>query len=273
MERVTSHALAVMKGHHDAGILTSGKHFPGHGDTAKDSHKTLPSVMFSSERIKSIELMPYRKLINSGLSSVMVAHLNIPSLTKKGLPTSLSSDVIQKLLIDEMGFKGLVVTDALNMKGVSEYSKETNIDLIAFKAGHDLLLISEDIPKGIKAIKEAIEKKEITEKRLARSVKKILKAKYKVGLSNYKPVITKNLIEDLNSPLDIALYTEAMGKALTLLKNNNDLLPLKKVNNLGHIPLGDSSSEYFQSQLSKYQHTTTFNNVSQANVLEMTKRD
>jgi len=271
MERVTSHALAVMKGHHDAGILTSGKHFPGHGDTSKDSHKTLPSVIFSSERIKSIELMPYRKLINSGLSSVMVAHLNIPSLTKKGLPTSLSSDVTQKLLIDEMGFKGLVVTDALNMKGVSEYSKVKNIDLIAFKAGHDLLLISENIPKGIKAIKEAIEKKEITEKRLARSVKKILKAKYKVGLPNYKPVITKNLIEDLNSPLDIALYTEAIGKALTLLKNNNDLLPLKKVNNLGHIPLGDSSSEYFQSQLSKYQRTTTFNNVTQANVLEMTR--
>ena len=271
MERVTSHALAVMKGHHDFGILTTGKHFPGHGDTAKDSHKTLPSVTFSSERIKSIELAPYRKLINAGLSSVMVAHLNIPSLTRKGLPTSLSSDVIQKLLIDEMGFKGLVVTDALNMKGVSEYSKVKNIDLLAFKAGHDLLLISENIPKGIKAIKEAIEKKEITETRLSRSVKKILKAKYKVGLSNYRPVIKKNLIEDLNSPLDKALYAEAMGKALTLLKNNNDLLPLKKVNNLGHIPLGDSSSDYFQSQLSKYQNTTTFTKVTQANVLEMTR--
>ena len=271
MERVTSHALALMKGHHDFGILTSGKHFPGHGDTAKDSHKTLPSVTFSSERIKNIELVPYRKLINAGLSSVMVAHLNIPSLTRKGLPTSLSSDVIQKLLIDEMGFKGLVVTDALNMKGVSEYSKVKNIDLLAFKAGHDLLLISENIPKGIKAIKEAIERKEITETRLSRSVKKILKAKYKVGLSNYRPVIKKNLLEDLNSPLDTALYAEAMGKALTLLKNNNDLLPLKKVNNLGHIPLGDSSSDYFQSQLSKYQNTRTFSKVTQSNVLEMTR--
>lgn len=270
-ERVIRQAMAVMKGHHDMGILTSGKHFPGHGDTAQDSHKTLPTVSFSSERIKSIELDPYRELIDAGLSSVMIAHLNVPSLAEEGLPTSLSKKVIQNLLIDEMGFSGLIVTDALNMKGVSEYSKVKNIDLTAFKAGHDLLLISNDIPEGIKVISEAYKAGEITETRLARSVKKILKAKYKVGLSNYKPVLTQNLIQDLNTSRDTALYAEAMGKALTLIKNKNNLLPLKKVNRLGHLPLGDASSSSFQSQLARYQKVTTLTKITPSNALEKTR--
>ena len=143
--RVTRQAMAIMKGHHEAGILTSGKHFPGHGDTAKDSHKTLPTINFSSERINKVELEPYRKLIKEGLSSIMVAHLNVPSISKEGLPTSLSKDVIQDILKDELDFKGLIVTDALNMKGVSEYSRVKNIDLAAFLAGHDILIISNDI--------------------------------------------------------------------------------------------------------------------------------
>lgn len=270
-ERVIRQATAVMRGHHDMGILTSGKHFPGHGDTAQDSHKTLPTVSFSSERIKSIELDPYRELIDAGLSSVMIAHLNVPSLAEDGLPTSLSKKVIQNLLIDEMGFSGLIVTDALNMKGVSEYSKVKNIDLTAFKAGHDLLLISNDIPEGIKVISEAYKVGEITETRLARSVKKILKAKYKVGLSNYKPVLTQNLIQDLNTSRDTALYAEAIGKALTLIKNKNNLLPLKKVNRLGHLPLGDASSSSFQSQLARYQKVTTLTEITPSNALEKTR--
>ena len=118
----------------------------------------------------------------------MVAHLNVPSISKKGLPTSLSIDVIQGLLKRDLGFKGLIVTDALNMKGVSEYTKVDNIDLTAFLAGNDLLLISKDIPKGISAIKRTYLKGKITEERLAHSVKKILRAKYKVGLNQYKPV-------------------------------------------------------------------------------------
>ena len=148
-ERVTRQALAIMLGHQDAGILTSGKHFPGHGDTAQDSHKTLPIVNFNADRINKVELAPYKSLIKNGLSSVMVAHLNVPSITKKGLPTSLSSDVIRGILKGDLGFKGLVVTDALNMKGVSEYSKVNNIDLTAFLAGNDLLLISLKILKEL----------------------------------------------------------------------------------------------------------------------------
>ena len=269
-DRVIRQAMAVMKGHHDAGILTSGKHFPGHGDTAQDSHKTLPSVTFSSDRIKKVELAPYRELIRAGLSSVMVAHLDVPALTQKGLPSSLSRDVIQKLLIEEIGFEGLVVTDALNMKGVSKYNKVKNIDLTAFKAGHDMLLISNDISGGIKAIAKAYNRGEITENRLSHSVKKVLKAKYKVGLANYKSIKTENLINELNTPLDTLLYTEAMGKALTLLKNKNSILPLKSTMKLGHIPLGDASSAAFKNHLKKYGSIHTLNDVTSANATEKT---
>ena len=109
-ELVIRQATAIMKGHHQAGILTSGKHFPGHGDTSQDSHKTLPTIGFSAQRIDSIELAPYRSLIKEGLSSVMVAHLNIPSISNEGLPSSLSKDIIQGLLKDSLNFRGLIVT-------------------------------------------------------------------------------------------------------------------------------------------------------------------
>lgn len=270
-ERVIKQAMAVMKGHHQEGILTSGKHFPGHGDTAQDSHKTLPTVDFDLDRLQKTELAPYRALIKEGLSSVMVAHLNIPSLTRAGLPTSLSKEVIQELLIKEMQFKGLVVTDALNMKGVSEYAGVENIDLTAFKAGHDLLLISNDIPKGINAIAAALKRGEITEKRLAHSVKKVLKAKFKAGLARYKPIQTTHLIADLNTPKDTLLIAQAMGKALTLLKNNNQLLPLKPSSRLGHLPLGDATSAPFEKHLKHYGTIRNLSKLTAANLLEETR--
>lgn len=269
-ERVIKQAMAVMKGHHQEGILTSGKHFPGHGDTAQDSHKTLPTVDFDLDRLQKTELAPYRALIREGLSSVMVAHLNIPSLTQAGLPTSLSKEVIQELLIKEMQFKGLVVTDALNMKGVSEYAGVENIDLTAFKAGHDLLMISNDIPKGINAIAAALKRGEITEQRLAHSVKKVLKAKFKAGLARYKPIQTTHLIADLNTPKDTLLIAQAMGKALTLLKNNNQLLPLKPSSRLGHLPLGDATSAPFEKHLKHYGTIRNLSMLTAADILKET---
>ena len=269
--RVIKQAMAIMKGHQQEGILTSGKHFPGHGDTAQDSHKTLPTVNFDRNRLMSTELAPYRALIQSGLSSIMVAHLNVPSLTQAGLPTSLSKEVIQELLIKEMKFKGLVVTDALNMKGVSEYTGIENIDLTAFKAGHDMLLISNDIPRGIEAIADAVERGEISEERLAHSVKKVLKAKFKAGLARYKPISTAHLIEDLNTPQDTLLIAQAMGKALTLLKNKNQLLPLKKTTRLGHLPLGDAPFKDFEKALKRFGDVKSLEMITATNVLEKTK--
>jgi beta-N-acetylhexosaminidase len=254
-ENVSQKALAFMKGMQSAGILANAKHFPGHGDTDTDSHKTLPTIDFTKERIDSVELYPYKRLIEAGLSSVMVAHLNVPSLeTRLDFPSSLSKTIVTDILKGELGFNGLVFTDALNMKGAANFNEPGEIDLAAFLAGNDVLLISEDIPKAHQLLVNAFRDGIITEERLAHSVKKILYAKYKVGLNKYKPVSTAFLVEELNTVWDDALYEEAMENALTVLKNDQEILPLKDLQNkkIAYVNFGDDSGEAFMSQLRAY---------------------
>ena len=180
-DNVTKKALAFMKGMQSAGILANAKHFPGHGDTDADSHKTLPTIRFDKKRIDSVELYPYKALIKEGLSSVMVAHLNVPSLeSRSGYPSSLSKHIVTDILKERLNFKGLIFTDALNMKGASNFSESGDIDLAAFQAGNDVMLISEDVPTGVAKLIEAYNNGKIAESRLAHSVKKILLEKYKV---------------------------------------------------------------------------------------------
>lgn len=254
-ENVTRKAAAFMEGMQNAGVLANGKHFPGHGDTDSDSHKILPTVSFSEKRIDSVELYPYKHLFNKGLASVMIAHLNVPSLEPhKNLPTSLSKPVVTDLLKEKLGFNGLIFTDALNMKGVSNYTTPGQVDLAAFHAGNDVLLISEDIPKAHALIVEAYNSGDISEERLAHSVKKILFAKYKVGLHNVKPVQTKYLYEELNSVWNDELYEELMENAITVVKNSNSVLPIKNVEKkkFAYVNFGDDSGEPFYKQLKKY---------------------
>ena len=254
-DNVTEKALSYMRGIQSVGILANAKHFPGHGDTEKDSHKTLPTISFSKKRLDSIELYPYKRLIEAGLSSVMIAHLNVPSLElRANFPSSLSKNIVTNLLQKDLEFNGLVFTDALNMKGASNFKKPGEIDLAAFLAGNDVLLISESIPKAQQLIMKAFNDGRIDEARLERSVKKILYAKYKVGLNNYQPVDMNNLVEDLNTPLDNVLYETAMKNALTVLKNKRLIVPVKKLANtkIAYVHFGDDSGEYFLSQLQKY---------------------
>lgn len=254
-DNVTQKSIAFTKGMQSSGILANAKHFPGHGDTDSDSHKTLPTINFSKKRIDSIELYPYKQLINQGLSSVMVAHLNVPSLEpQNGLPSSLSKIIVTDILKKDLGFNGLIFTDALNMKGAANFEKPGEIDLAAFLAGNDVLLISENIPKAHLLIVKAYQDKVISEKRLAHSVKKILYAKYKLGLHNYTPVDQNNLIEDLNTPLDEALYEQAIENALTVLKNKDQLLPIKNLQHkkIAYVNFGDASGTDFLNQLKLY---------------------
>ncbi|MCW9038190.1 glycoside hydrolase family 3 N-terminal domain-containing protein [Altibacter sp.] len=254
-ENVTEKALAFMKGMQRAGILANAKHFPGHGDTDTDSHKTLPTINFSKERIDSVELYPYKRLINNGLSSVMVAHLNVPSLEERSdYPSSISRTIVTDMLKGQLGFNGLIFTDALNMKGASNFSSPGEIDLAAFLAGNDVLLISEDIPKAHQLLVNAYREKVITEERLEHSVKKILYAKYKVGLHNYSPVDTNYLVEELNTVQDAVLYEESMEKALTVLKNDQDILPIKDLQNssIAYVNFGDDDGSAFLEQLQQY---------------------
>lgn len=258
-ENVTEKALAFMKGMQRAGIIGSAKHFPGHGDTDLDSHKTLPTIDFSRERLDTLELYPYKKLIDEGLNSVMIAHLNIPVLEPRlNYPSSLSHKVVTGLLKEELGFNGLVFTDALNMKGASNFKKPGEIELAAFLAGNDILLIPEDVPKAMGFLENAYNSEVISEDRLAYSVKKILYAKYKVGLNDYKPVNITYLIEDLNTVNDDALYEEAMDNAITVIKNDRAILPIKDLQRkkIAYVNFGDDSGEEFLKQLQKYAEVT-----------------
>ncbi|MFS4492273.1 glycoside hydrolase family 3 N-terminal domain-containing protein [Maribacter sp. 2308TA10-17] len=261
-ENVTEKGIAFVKGMEGAGVLSSGKHFPGHGDTATDSHKSLPVIDFPKSRLDSIELYPYKKIIDAGVSSIMVAHLEVPALElKKGLPSSLSEQIISGVLKEEMGFKGLVFTDALNMKGVADTGKNGDVEVKAFLAGNDMLLMPTEVTKAKEKLVKAYKKGKISEERLAYSVKKILMAKYKVGLHKYRPIKLSNLIQDLNSREDDLIYEEAIENAITVVKNDYYLMGIKKLENkkIAYVKFGDSESSPFINELNKYTKVTQVN--------------
>ncbi len=267
-DNVTEKALAFMKGMQEAGVLANAKHFPGHGDTDQDSHETLPTINFNAKRIDSIELYPYKKLIKEGLSSVMVAHLNVPSLeSRSGYPSSLSKHIVTDILKDSLGFQGLIFTDALTMKGASDFSETGDIDLAAFNAGNDVMLMSEDVGIGVSKIVDACNKGDITEERLAHSVKKILLAKYKVGLHNYEPIGLYNLPKHLNRLEDDILYEELIEDAITVVKNDRHLMPLRQLETktIAYVSMGDDSGFTFFNELKKYTkvHHITANNLDE----------
>ena len=254
-EEVTKRALAFMEGMQSVGVLANAKHFPGHGDTSSDSHKTLPTIDFSAERIDSLELYPYKKLISKNLSSVMVAHLNVPNLdSRPNYPSSLSYPIVTDLLKEKLGFKGLIFTDALSMKGASNFSDPGEIDLQAFLAGNDVMLMSNDVTQGIAALEKAVVSGVISEERLAHSVKKILRAKFKVDLHEFEPIETANLVADLNRQKDDLLYGELMENAITLVQNKNNNLPLKnlELHKIAYVNMGDADATPFVNSLKKY---------------------
>ncbi|MDI5896046.1 glycoside hydrolase family 3 N-terminal domain-containing protein [Flavobacterium algoritolerans] len=257
--KVTERAIALMKGVQSQGIFSTGKHFPGHGDTETDSHKGLPTINFSKERLMDVEFYPYKKMFHEGLSSVMVAHLNVPSLeSRPNYPSSISYNVVTDILQKELGFKGLIFTDALNMKSVSNFKLPSEINFEAFMAGNDVLLFPEDVPSAIEKFKLAYSANLFSEERLAFSVKKILKFKYKAGLNSYKPIATENLYNDLNSSENDALQYELYENAVTVLKNTAAVLPIKNLDKqkIAYVKIGDDSNDAFVSTLKKYADVT-----------------
>ncbi len=252
---VTEKASAFIKGMQHENVLANAKHFPGHGDTSTDSHKTLPFLDFDIKRLDSIELYPYKELFKTNLASVMIAHLNVPSLEpKKGVPTSISHKVVTELLKEKMGFNGLVFTDALNMKGAANFAKPGDIDLAAFVAGNDMLLIPENVKIAIKKIKKALRKNIISEEQLNQSVQKILKAKYWAGLNHFTPIKENGIQEDIITVKDQLLYRTLMKEAITVVKNNRETLPIKELanNKIAYVKFGDSDNLNFTNTLKKY---------------------
>mgnify|MGYP006074528445 FL=1 len=264
-ENVTQKAIAFIQGMQGEGVLANGKHFPGHGDTATDSHHTLPLLNFDEARLDSIELYPYKKTFDVGLASVMTAHLNIPSLEANiNVPTSLSKNVVTHLLQEKLGFQGLIITDGLNMKGAANYATSAQVDLAALQAGNDLLLIPQDVPASIAIIKKALETRTLTKERLDFSVRKILKAKYWAGLQNYKPIELENIVEDLNRIEDELLHRELVKNSLTLLKNENNNVPIRNIEKqkIAYVKLGAAENNSFVDMLKKYAKVTVVSDTN-----------
>ena len=268
-ENVANKAAAFIRGMSRYNVLSSAKHFPGHGDTEQDSHKTLPTVDFSKRRIYREELFPYLSVINEDVSSVMVGHLNVPSLERRSnFPSSLSHDIVTGILKEELEFNGLIITDALNMKGVADFDEPGEIDLAAFLAGNDILLMSKDVPKASAKILKAYNDGLITDDRLKHSVRKILYAKYKAGLSHFEPVKEDYLIEDLNSINNDALVEKLNEEAMTVIKNDSGILPVKDLekNKIAYVHFGDASGDTFFNRLNSY---TNVDAISSENLHEL----
>jgi beta-N-acetylhexosaminidase len=269
--QVTERAISLMKGFQNEGVFATGKHFPGHGDTETDSHHTLPTITFTKERIDDVELYPYKKMFNLGLASVMVAHLNVPSLeTRPNYPSSISYNIVTNILKKELGFNGLIFTDALNMKGASNFKKPGEIDLEAFLAGNDILLFAEDVPKAIEKFTQAYKDTILSDERIEFSVKKILKYKYKAGLNKYKSIKTDNLYNDLHKPINNSLQYKLYENAITVLKNKDDILPIKDLTKIkiAYVKLGDNPENTFLTTLKKYTEVTEVShfNIDSLNV-------
>ncbi|MFI5218408.1 MAG: glycoside hydrolase family 3 N-terminal domain-containing protein [Bacteroidia bacterium] len=252
---VARKGLLYMKGLQDNGILACGKHFPGHGNTDTDSHLSLPVINQSLEEIDSIELFPFRHLITNGLGSIMVAHLFIPALdTTSAQPSTLSKTIITNLLKEKLNFNGLIFTDALNMKGVSDFYQPGALEIKALQAGNDMLLFSLDIAHSFEQVHYAIQNCDLNQKDIDEKVKKILEAKYWAGLYNYKPVDLNNLHKDLNSVSAEWLNYRLYHDAITVLKNNNEIIPIRNLTDkkFASVVINDSINNLFQQALSKY---------------------
>lgn len=258
---VAEKAIMYSNGLQDNHILACGKHFPGHGDTDSDSHKTLPQINATRQRLDSLELYPFREMIRSGVGSMMVAHLYIPALdTTQNQATTLSRYVVDTLLKQEMRFKGLVFTDALNMKGVSKYYGVGELDVKALVAGNDVILFSGDVPKAITLIQEAITKGEITQAEIDLRCKKILATKKWVGLDKRKRLKSKGLFESLNDRSAQWLCRMVGEASMTLLNNKNSLVPLTHLDtmNLAVVSVGHTKNNLFQERAAVYAPVSPF---------------
>ncbi|MDR1983479.1 MAG: glycoside hydrolase family 3 protein [Prevotellaceae bacterium] len=248
--KVTEKAYSYMKGMHDGGILTSLKHFPGHGDTDKDSHKELPTILHDKKHINDTELYPFRELIKRGATGVMTAHLRIPSLNSgNDIPTSQSKEICTNLLRKKLKFKGLIVTDALEMKGAL-YNRDTSkVAMYSLIAGNNILEIPIDVKKSIDEIEKAVENGEISKQFIKKNCKKILEAKYNLGLhKGFQPINPQGILEKLNTEQAKILRYKLAEASLTLLANKN-ILPLNSTK-IKYIEIGNGKA--FKTQLKEY---------------------
>ena len=259
--QVTKSAIAYMQGMQERGLITTAKHFPGHGDTETDSHYAMPIINKNRAELNKMELMPFEAIIKAGASGIMAGHLYIPALdSSKNRPSSLSRPILTDILRKEMQFKGLLFTDALNMKGSSDNFKSGELEVNAFIAGNDMLVMPANVPVAIKAIKEAILSGRADSLQLEESCRRILAAKEMAGLNTPSTVTIKNIIPDLNSAESKVLQRKIMENAVTVLNNKDSIIPVKNLDKtrIAIVLAGTSTRNDFVRRLGDYARTDVF---------------
>jgi len=256
---VATSGAAYMKGMQDGGLMVSLKHFPGHGDTDVDSHFDLPQLNFTKARLDSLEIYPFRELIRQNASGVMIAHMNIPALDNTPhMPSTLSKPIVTGILKEELGFKGIIISDAMEMKGVVKYFKDGEADVMAVIAGNDILELSENSDRAIKLVRKAVRSGRISMERIDESVKKILMAKYWAGLNKKDSLDEHHVLADVNRPESLALRQELANAAMTLLKGREVLPQLDKEKRTVIISVGTPEVTVFQKELGTYYQNAVF---------------
>ena len=265
---VAKKGIAYAKGLEENGVMSVAKHFPGHGDTSEDSHKTLPAITHNSDRLEQIELFPFREYINAGLSGIMTGHLNVPALQTNGMPASLSPETSTNLLKKEMGFTGLTFTDGMAMKGVSD---QPEASVRALLAGNDIILGVVNQAKEFASVKRAVEEGTISTSLLEEKVRKVLSYKYILGANKFIPINTSTIHSRVNAPSAEWMQRKIYDGALTLLKNEEELIPIKGLNStkIVAVSIGAPINNIFHKYLKKYATVTTFSAQSTAALAEI----
>jgi beta-glucosidase-like glycosyl hydrolase/CubicO group peptidase (beta-lactamase class C family) len=253
-QSVTEKSYLYMKGMQDAGILAVAKHFPGHGDTDTDSHLALPLLRIDRKRIDTLELFPFKSLMQRGLGGMMVAHLNIPALDTTGMPSTLSKPITTGLLKEKLGFEGVIFTDAMNMKGVISKYPPGDADVRALIAGNDILEFSKNIPLAIRMVRDAINAGQLTQASIDARCRKMLALKEWAGLNHYRPIDLRNITQDLNTPHAQYLSQHLTELSVTVLRNQKNLLPLQRLDTLrlATLTIGTKDTTDFQRMVTDY---------------------
>jgi beta-N-acetylhexosaminidase len=254
-DKVADKSIQYMKGMQDNGIIATAKHFPGHGDTNVDSHNDLPVIPYSRSRLDSVELYPFRKLILEGTGNIMTAHLSLPSIdSTSGLPSTLSPVIINDILKRQLGFRGLVISDAMNMKGVTKYFQPGQADAMALAAGNDVIEYVLDVESAIRETKSYISSKKLGSEDITLKCRKILALKYWSGLNKIQAVSEANIEKDLSPAAEKALINDLYANALTVLNNNQNILPVKNLQSIKLATVGINADRItdYQQRVEKY---------------------
>ena len=254
---VAKRSVAYIRGLQDHGIVAVVKHFPGHGDTDVDSHVALPVINSDLARLTNIDLYPFQQSFQAGVMGVMVGHLYMPLFdTVRSVSATISRNLVTGLLKEKMAYKGLVFTDALNMKSVANLYKPGELDVLALLAGNDVLLFSEDVPVAIQKIKERLAEGKLVQEDVDQRVRKILRAKFWAGLNRLQRVDVPNLMTNLNRPQSRTVAQEIFEHATTVVKNNDDLLPFLRLDTLriATVTVGVGTGSTLGEIMGKYQN-------------------